>query len=265
KHYARSTLQNVRIAGFTSYPVIGYMKVEGPFNPQRPAESRSMRKVLTCQPSSTIKEETCAREIISTLVRRAYRRPTTAEDLEGLLGFYQEGRKLGTFEDGIELALRRILASPQFLVRLEKEPANVATGQSYRISDLELASRLSFFLWSSIPDDELINLANQRRLSNPTVLEQQVRRMLADPRSEALVKNFAAQWLYLRNLPSKAPVQTKFPDWDDSLRQSFRRETELLFESVMHEDRNVLDFLTADYTFLNDRLARHYGIPNIYG
>jgi mono/diheme cytochrome c family protein len=265
KHYARSTLQNVRIAGFTSYPVIGYLRVEGPFGAERPTDSPSIRKVFTCQPSSASKEELCAKEIISTLTRRAYRRPSTAEDLEALMGFYQEGRKAGAFEDGIELALRRILASPQFLVRLEEEPPNLAPGQSYRISDLELASRLSFFLWSSIPDDELIKLAGQRRLSNPAVLEQQVRRMLADPRSEALVKNFAAQWLYLRNLPSKAPVQTKFPDWDDSLRQSFRRETELLFESVMREDRNVLDFLTADYTFLNDRLAKHYGIPNIYG
>ena len=198
---------------------------------------------------SASQEETCAKEIISTLARRAYRRPTTAEDLEGLMGFYQEGRKGGTFEDGIEMALRRILASPQFLVRVEKEPANLAVGQTYRISDLELASRLSFFLWSSIPDDELINLASQGKLSNPTVLEQQVRRMLADPRSEALVNNFAAQWLYLRNLKAMSPVATNYPDWDDQLRQGFRRETELLFESVMHEDRNVVDFLTADYTF----------------
>jgi hypothetical protein len=288
KHYARSTLQNVRIAGFTSYPVIGYLKIEGPFAATRPADSRSIRKVFTCRPATPglggpagqqsnsagsrsvgpkliSQDEPCAKEILSTLVRRAYRRPATAEDLEGLMGFYQEGRKLGTFEDGIELALRRILASPQFLLRLEEEPGHLAAGQTYRISDLELASRLSFFLWSSIPDDELIKLASQGKLRNPAVLEQQVRRMLADPRSDALVKNFAAQWLYLRNLPSKAPVQTKFPDWDDSLRWSFRRETELLFESVLREDRNVLDFLTADYTFLNDRLARHYGIPNIYG
>jgi hypothetical protein len=265
KHYARSTLQNVRIAGITSYPVIGYLKIEGPFTAQRPTDSRSIRKVFTCRPVAPGQEEACAKEIISTLVRRAYRRPSSAEDLEALMGFYQEGRKLGTFEDGIELALRRIISSPQFLVRLEKEPASVARGQTYRINDLDLASRLSFFLWSSIPDDELIKVASQGKLSNPTVLEQQVRRMLADRRSDALVKNFAAQWLYLRNLPSKAPVQTKFPDWDDSLRSSFRRETEMLFESVMREDRNVLDFLTADYTFLNDRLARHYGIPNIYG
>src|SRR6266581_978884 len=265
KHYARSTLENSRIAGFTNYPEVGLLKIQGPFTAQRPEDSRSIRKVFTCRPSSASQDEPCAREIVSTLARRAYRRPTTAEDREGLMGFYQDGRRSGTFEDGIELALRRILASPQFLVRLENEPANVAVGQTYRISDLELASRLSFFLWSSIPDDELINLASQRRLSNPTVLDQQVRRMLADPRSEALVKNFAAQWLYLRNLRAAAPIQTSYPDWDDTLRQSFRRETELLFESVMREDRNVVNFLTADYTFLNERLAKHYGIPNVYG
>jgi len=265
KHYARSTLENSRIAGFTNYPEVGLLKIQGPFTAERPASSPSIRKVFTCRPSITSKEEPCAREVVSKLARHAYRRPTTAEDLEGLMGFYQEGRKDGSFEDGIELALRRILASPQFLVRVEKEPANLVVGQTYRISDLELATRLSFFLWSSIPDDELINLASLGKLSNPTVLEQQVRRMLADPRSEALVNNFAAQWLYLRNLKATSPVATSYPDWDDSLRQAFRRETELLFESVMREDRNVLDFLTADYTFVNDRLARHYGIPNVYG
>ena len=181
------------------------------------------------------------------------------------MGFYQEGRKNGSFEDGIEIAVRRILASPLFLVRIEKEPVNLAVGQTYRISDIELASRLSFFLWSSIPDDELLNLASRGRLSNPAVLEQQVKRMLADPKSEALVTNFAAQWLYLRNLKSISPVATTYPDWDDQLRQAFRREAELLFETVMREDRTILDFMNADYTFVNDRLAKHYGIPNIYG
>ena len=265
KHYARSTLQNVRIAGFTSYPVLGYLKVEGPFDPQRPVDSPSLKKVMTCRPSATVTEEACAKQIISMLARRAYRRLTTAEDLEALMSFYQDGRKAGEFEDGIELALRRILASPQFLVRLERDPDNLAPGQTYRISDLELASRLSFFLWSSIPDDELINIGSQNKLHEPAVLERQVRRMLADRRSDALVDGFAAQWLYLRNLKSKAPMQTKFPDWDDSLRENLRRETEMLFESVMREDRNILDFLAADYTFINDRLGRHYGIPNIYG
>src|SRR5213593_3755728 len=265
KHYARSTLENSRIAGFTNYPEVGLLKIQGPFNALRPVDSRSISRVFTCRPASATQEEACAREIVTRLTRRAYRRPTTPEDLESLMGFYQEGRKGGTFEDGIEVALRRILASPQFLVRIEKEPPNLAVGQTYRISDVELASRLSFFLWSSIPDDELISLASQGKLRIPTILEQQVRRMLADPRSEAMLNNFAAQWLYLRNLKATSPVATSYPDWDDSLRQSFRRETEMLFESVMHEDRNVLDFLTADYTFVDDRLARHYGIPNVYG
>ncbi|HSU87715.1 MAG TPA: DUF1592 domain-containing protein, partial [Terriglobia bacterium] len=210
-------------------------------------------------------EEPCARQILSTIARRAYRRPANAEDLEALMGFYQEGRKGGTFEDGIEIAIRRILASPQFLVRVEKEPANLAVGQTYRITDPELASRLSFFLWSSIPDDELIRLASQGKLNNAVTLERQVKRMLADPRSGALINNFAAQWLYLRNLKATSPVATSYPDWDDQLRYAFRRETELLFESIMREDRSILDFLNADYTFVNDRLAKHYGIPNIYG
>jgi hypothetical protein len=181
------------------------------------------------------------------------------------MGFFDEGRHSGTFEDGVELALRRLLASPQFLVRAERERANVPVGQAYRITDLELASRLSFFLWSSIPDDELIAVASQGRLSNPTVLEQQVRRMLTDRRSDALVDNFAQQFLYLRNLPATSPDGVYYPDWDDELRHAFGRESELFFESIMREDRNVLDLLTADYTFVNERLARHYGIPSIYG
>ena len=265
KHFSRSTLENSRIAGFTNYPEVGFLRISGPFEATRTTGSRSINKVFTCRPTSASQEETCAQQIVSTLARRAYRRPATAEDLESVMGFYQEGRKGGTFEDGIEIAVRRILASPQFLVRVEKEPANLAVGQTYRISDLELASRLSFFLWSTIPDDELINLASQKKLSNPTVLEQQVKRMLADPRSAALVNNFAAQWLYLRNLKAISPVATTYPDWDDQLRQGFKHEAELLFESVMREDRNVVDLLNADYTFVNDRLAKHYGIPNVYG
>jgi hypothetical protein len=265
KHFARSTLENSRIAGFTNYPEVGLLRIQGPFNAARPTDSRSIKKVFTCMPTTAAQEEICAKQIISTLARRAYRRPVVPEDMESLIGFYNEGRKGGTFEDGIEITVRRILASPQFLVRLEKEAPNLAVGQTYRISDLELASRLSFFLWSSIPDDELLNVASQGKLSNPSVLEQQVKRMLTDPKSEALVTNFAAQWLYLRNLKSISPVATTYPDWDDQLRQAFRREAELLFETVMHEDRNVLDFMTANYTFVNDRLAKHYGIPNVYG
>ena len=186
-------------------------------------------------------------------------------DREAFMCFYETGRRGGRFEDGIEQAIRRLLASPQFLVRAEREPAELAPGEPYRITDLELASRLSFFLWSSIPDDELIDVASRGRLSDPGVLEQQVQRMLADPRSESLVKNFAQQWLYLRNLGTTAPAQAVFPDWDDELREGFARETELLFESIIREDRSVVDMLRADYTFLNERLARHYGIPNIYG
>jgi hypothetical protein len=263
KQYERKSLENNSIPQLQYYPAIGLMRIQGPFTATRPEDSRSIRKVFTCRPASG--EDACAKEILSTLMRRAFRRPTTPQDLEWAWGSYLEGRRNGAFEDGIELGLRRILTSPQFLVRAEREPANVAIGQPYRITDLELASRLSFFLWSSIPDDELIALASQNKLHNPVVLEQQARRMLADPRSEALVENFADQLLYLRNLPATSPDGVFYPNWDDELRKSFRRETELLFESIMREDRNVVDLLTADYTFLNERLAQHYGIPNIYG
>jgi hypothetical protein len=265
REHDRKSLENEAIPQLQSHPAIGVLKIQGPFKATRPTDSRSIRKVFTCRPSTADREQACANEILSTLARRAYRRPVSAEDLEVLMRFFDEGRRSGTFEEGIELALRRILADPQFLTRAEKEPASLATGQTYRISDLDLAARLSFFLWSSIPDDELVNLAGQGRLSNPAVLEQQVRRMLDDRRSEALVTNFAAQWLQLRNLAKTSPHGRFFPDWDDDLRQSFRRETELLFESIMREDRNVVDLLTADYTFINERLARHYGIPRIYG
>src|SRR6266446_4980498 len=265
KEYERKSLDNNSIAQLQYYPVIGFFKISGPFLPQRPEDSRSLRKVLTCRPANASQEETCAKQILSTLTRRAYRRPVNAQDLESLTSFYAEGRKLGTFEDGIELALRRLLASPPFLIRAEREPANLVAGKAYRITDMELASRLSFFLWSSIPDDQLINLATKGRLSNPVVLEQQVRRMLADPRSKALVENFAGQALYLRNLPVTSPDGKFYPNWDDELRKDFRTETELLYESIMREDRNIVDLLTADYTFLNERLAKHYGIPGVYG
>jgi mono/diheme cytochrome c family protein len=286
RQYDRKSLENNSIPQLQYYPAIGFLRIQGPFTPQRPTDSRSLRKVLTCRPAASSKrpdavagrpaktleartarqeEEACAESILATLARRAYRRPATAGDREALMTFYEEGRRDGTFEDGIELALRRLLASPQFLVRAEKEPASLPPGRAYRISDLELASRLSFFLWSSIPDDLLITMASQGRLSHPAVLQQQVRRMLADPRSAALVSNFGAQLLYLRNLKATSPDGVVYPDWDDELRQSFQRETELFFESIIRDDRNVVDLLTADYTFLNERLARHYGIPNIYG
>jgi cytochrome c5 len=265
KEYERKSLDNNSIAQLQYYPVIGFFRISGPFIPQRPEDSRSLRKVLICKPANAAQEPACARQILTTIARKAYRRPVNEQDMESLMGFYEEGRKLGRFEDGIELALRRLLASPQFLVRAEREPANMVSGKPYRITDLELASRLSFFLWSSIPDDQLINLATQGKLSSPVVLEQQVRRMLADPRSKALVENFAGQVLYLRNLPVTSPDGKFYPNWDDELRKDFGTETEMLFESIMREDRNIVDLLTADYTFLNERLARHYGIPGVYG
>ena len=264
KQYDRKSLENNSIPQLQYYPAIGFLRIQGPFTPERPSDSPSVRKVFSCKPASPAREETCAKAILTTLVRRAYRRPPTPRDLETLMTFFLEGRRTG-FEDGIELALRRILASPQFLVRAEREPASIPAGRPYRITDLELASRLSFFLWSSIPDDSLIAVASQGRLHEPAILEQQVRRMLADPRADALVTNFGAQLLYLRNLPTTAPDGIFYPDWDDELRQAFGREMELFFESIIREDRSVLDLLTADYTFVNERLARQYGIPNVYG
>jgi cytochrome c5 len=265
KEYDRKSLENNSIAQLQYPPAIGFFRISGPFGAERPVDSPSIRKVLTCRPENASQEAACADQIVSELARKAYRRPVDSQDLEAIMEFYLEGRSDGTFEDGIELALRRILASPQFLVRFETEPADLAVGETYRIDDLELASRLSFFLWSSIPDDELIDLAAEGRLSDPTVLRQQVSRMLEDPKSEAVVENFASQLLYLRNLPVTFPDGKFYPNWDDELRQSFRRETELLFESIMREDRSIVELLTADYTFINQRLAQHYGIPGIYG
>src|ERR1019366_1264172 len=211
-------------------------------------------------------EVPCAKKIISTLARRAYRRPVTDNDMETLIGFYQLGRNNdGNFELGIEAAIQRILASPEFIFRFEPDPANVTPDKPYRITDLELASRLSFFLWSSIPDDQLLTVASQGKLKDPAVLDQQVKRMLADKRAETLVTNFADQWLYLRNLKNIQPDFQTFPDFDDNLRQAMKRETELFFGSIISENRSVLDLLNADYTFVNERLARHYGIPDVYG
>jgi hypothetical protein len=265
RQFERKSLEDNPIPQLEYYPAIGVLRIQGPFAPTRPEDSRSIRKVYTCRPSTADREDSCAKEILTTLMRRAYRRPVTPADQEWVLGFYQGGRRAGTFQDGIELALRRILTSPQFLVRAEREPENIAPGQRYRITDLELASRLSFLLWSSIPDDELIEVASRNQLHTSPTLERQVRRMLADPKADALVDNFGDQLLYLRNLPATSPDGVFYPNWDDELRSSFHRETELLFESVIKEDRSVVDLLTADYTFLNERLAKHYGIPNIYG
>jgi hypothetical protein len=208
----------------------------------------------------------CARKILSTLARRAYRRPLKDSDLEQPLSFYQRRRNSnGSFDAGIESALQFILASPEFLFRFEPDPANAIADTPYRIDDVALASRLSFFLWSSIPDDALLNLAAQGKLKDPAVLDQQVKRMLADPKAEALADNFAEQWLFLRNLKTASPNLVEYPDFDDNLRQAMLQETKLFFESIQHEDRSVLDLLNADYTFVNERLAKHYGIPNIYG
>ena len=246
-------------------PGVYSVTVTGPFDATGPGDTPSRQRILTCRPATAGEERACAEEILSTLARRAYRRPAIAADLDTLLEFYEEGRAAGDFDAGIEMALRRLLVSPEFLFRIERDPEGAAPNAAYRISDPELASRLSFFLWSSIPDDELIAAAAAATLRDPGVLERQVRRMLADPRAEALVTNFAAQWLYLRNLPAVSPDFIVFPDFDETLRRALREETELFFDSIIREDRSVLDLLTADYTFLNERLAKHYGIPNVYG
>ncbi len=246
-------------------PHVLSVSIAGPFNAAGSGDTPSRERIFVCHPAAAKDELPCAKKIITTLARRAYRRPITDNDIETLLNFYQSGKNSGTFETGIEMALRRILASPQFVYRFERDPANIAPGTLYRISDLEMASRLSFFLWSSLPDDQLLSAAAQGKLRDPAQLEQQVKRMLADPRSESLVNNFAAQWLYLRNLRGVVPDLETFPNFDDNLRQSFRRETELFFESILREDQNVLRLLDANYTFVNERLAHHYGIPNVYG
>jgi hypothetical protein len=257
------------IPGFQFYPHVGQVTIEGPFGAKGADDTASRRRIFVCRPragATAREEERCARTIVSTLARRAFRRPTTAADMEALMEFYRAGRSdEGTFEDGIQAALQRILADVEFVYRGEPEPAAVAVGKPYRISDLALASRLSFFLWSSIPDDQLIDLAAAGKLRTPGVLEQQVRRMLKDPRADELVANFTGQWLGVRSLKTSEPVVNIFPDFDDNLRNAFQREVELFFASIVSEDRSILDLLTADYTFVNERLARHYGIPNVYG
>jgi hypothetical protein len=244
-------------------PHIDTLTIVGPFNPTGPGDTASRRRIFVCTPATRAQEEPCARQILSTLARRAYRGTDTPGDVDELLRFYREGSQDGGFDRGIAFALERLLSGPKFLVRMEAEPRRA--GAIYAVSDLELASRLSFFLWSSIPDDELLTVASQGRLRRPAVLEQQVRRMLADGKARAFVTNFAGQWLQLRNLRSTFPDSREFPDFDAQLRQAFQRETELFVESIMREDRSVLDLLTADHTFVNGRLARHYGIPNVMG
>jgi Protein of unknown function (DUF1592)/Protein of unknown function (DUF1588)/Protein of unknown function (DUF1587)/Protein of unknown function (DUF1585)/Protein of unknown function (DUF1595)/Planctomycete cytochrome C len=252
--------------GYDTVPHLARVDITGPYKATGPGDTPSRRRIFLCHPTTAAEEIPCARRILSNMTRRAYRRAPTDNDLEILLSFYQkEKTRTGSFDTGIEMALRRILADPEFVFRFEPSPAAVPPGQPYRISDTELASRLSFFLWSSIPDDELLNLAIQNKLHEPAILAQQTRRMLADQRAHSLVTNFAGQWLYLRDLKSSEPDGREFPDFDDNLRQAFQRETEMLFESIQHEDRSVLDLLNADYTFVNERLARHYGIEGVYG
>ena len=246
-------------------PRVDAVKIVGPYNVTGPGDTPSRRKIFACHPVSSADEAVCARKIITTLARRAYRRPATEADIDVLLGFYKDGRHDGNFDTGIERAIIRLLASPEFVFRMERDPENAAPGSIRQLTGTELASRLSFFLWSSIPDDTLIQTGTAGKLKDPAVLGTQVRRMLADPKADALVKNFAGQWLYLRNLRAAAPLDDEFPNFDDDLRQAFQRETEMVFESVIREDRNVMDLMTGDYTFVNERLARHYKIPNIYG
>ena len=272
----------------TGYPHIDVFSVTGPYNSTGSGDTPSRRRIFTCRPASASEEEPpafatasarsrrssldiaasedgCARRIVSTLARLAYRGQASDEDIQRLMSFYAAGRKGGNFEKGIQLALQRMLASAKFALRVERDPANAKPGSVYPLNSLDLASRLSFFLWSSIPDDELLRVAEQGKLRTPLVLRQQLRRMLADSKSEALVTNFAGQWLYLRNLKNMVPLSTEFVDFDDNLRRAFEQEAELFFASIMRENRTVLDLMDANYTFVNERLAKHYNIPGVYG
>jgi cytochrome c553 len=246
-------------------PAVYQVSINGPYDSKAPGDSPSRRRIFVSRPSTTAEEEACAERILTTLMRRAYRRPVTSADLQKPMEFYRNAKAENGFEAGVEAALSAVLVSPEFLFRIEQDPSNVTPKTAYRVGDLALASRLSFFLWSSIPDDELLAAAERGELHQPATLEKQVRRMLADARAQNVIRNFAEQWLHLRNLESITPDLRLFPEFDDNLRQAFRRETELHFETVLREDRNVLDLLKADYTFLNERLAKHYGIPNVYG
>jgi len=245
-------------------PVAESITIDGPYNAAGALDTPSRRRVFVCRPTNSADEEACAKRILSTLARRAYRRQVTDREVESLLSFYRSGRSEGTFDDGVELAIERVLVDPNFLFRIEADPPGV-TATPYRITDLELASRLSFFLWSGIPDDELLDLAIRGRLREPGVLTQQVRRMFADTRSRALVENFAGQWLQVRDVAGAMPNKRLYPEFDELLRRAFRQETELFIESTMREDRSVLELFSSNYTFVNERLARHYQIPDIYG
>lgn len=266
KHFLRSSLETGGLPGFRFFPHVGKVVIDGPFKAAGAKDTPARRKLFVCTPASQADETACATKIINTLARRAYRRPITTRDTETLLGFFQRGRNEGgTFDAGVEMTLRRVLSDPEFIFRRESEPTAVGAGKTYRISDLELASRLSFFIWSSIPDDELLKTAEQGRLRQPLVLEAQVKRMLKDPRSAALIDNFAGQWLSIRAISTQVPVAGLFPDFDDNLRNAMRKEMELYVGYMIQNDRPVTELLDANYTFVNERLAKHYGIKNVYG
>jgi hypothetical protein len=251
---------------FHGYPAVDSIAIAGPYGPAHMTDdSPSRRKIFVCRPKNAAAEEPCAKRLLSGLAMRAYRRPLTAEDVKTVLDFYKDGRANRTFEAGVQRGLERILSSPSFLFRIEHDPPNAAPGMVYRLNDVDLASRLSFFLWSSIPDDELLNTAISGKLRQPAILEQQVRRMLADSRSRSLVDNFVDQWLQMGKLSGLVPDSDAFPEFDENLREAMHQETTEFVASQLREDRRVVDLLTADYSYLNERLARHYGIPNIYG
>ena len=267
RQFMRATIQTFRTPPeLTLYPHVASIRVEGPYNAVAPEDSSTRRRIFVCRPAMPADEAACAQQIITNLATRAFRNPATAGAIDALMGFYRSGRSEGDFDTGIRLALSHVLAAPQFIYRIEPESPALRSGDAYRIGDPELASRLSYFLWSSAPDEELLQLAAQGKLTaDNKIFEQQVRRMLADPRSEALAINFAGQWLNLRGMQKVTPFPKLYPDFDDPLRRAMRREVELLFDSIVREDRSVVDLLTADYTFVNERLALHYGIPNITG
>jgi hypothetical protein len=261
-----NTLADVSIGqGITLLPHMRELRIIGPSRVTGVSDTPSRRRIFSCRPTTEAEEAACAREIISRLATQAFRGPVSADDVSGLLGFYQDGRRRGDFENGIRLAVQAILASPRFVFRFEEAPATLKPGQSYRISDADLASRLSYFLWGTVPDAELLTLVRNRTLGGPGVLDRQIKRMLADPRAEALSTRFAAQWLRLQDLDKVTPDYLQYPQYDDRLAAGFRRETELFFDSLVREDRGLLDLITADYTFVDERVAAHYGIANVSG
>ena len=263
--FDRSTIETGGLPGFTFYPHVGSVRIDGPTEAKSAADSPSRERIFVCHPTNASDEDRCARQITMTLAHRAYRGYATPQNVDTLMSFYTARRRNGSFDDGIQAMVQRVLVDPKFLFRVEVTPSGVAPGAPYHVSDLELASRLSFFLWSSIPDDTLLQLAESKQLSKPDVLQKQVRRMLDDPRAAALTRNFASEWLGLRSLQGHDPVVDQFPDFDDNLREAFREEAQLLFTSLLQEDRSVLDLLTADYKFVNERLAKFYGMSGIRG